>query len=240
VRDGQYYRLTGAKRWIGNASFADLVIIWARDDDGEVGGFVVERGTPGFEATVMTGKTSQRAVWQATITLTNVPVPLANRLAAARRFADTARVLSATRASVAWGALGHAEACYEAVVAYAGQRHQFGRPLAAFQLVQNKLARMLAELTAMRLICFRLAQLADGGQQTDAMASLAKLHNAQKARWLAAEARDILGGNGILLDYQVARHQADLEAVYTYEGTDSIQALILGREITGLSAFAPR
>jgi glutaryl-CoA dehydrogenase len=237
-RDGGHWVLDGAKRWIGNASFADLVIVWARDDDGDVGGFVVEKGTPGYEASVITGKASKRAVWQADVTLDGVRVPLANRLAESRGFADTARVLTATRFGVAWEAVGHAMAAYEAALAYCMEREQFGAPVAAFQLVQHKLAKMLGEITAMQLLAFRLSQLAGEHRMTDAMASLAKMHNAAKARQVVADARDLLGGNGILLDHQVAKHQADMEAVYTYEGTDAIQSLIVGREITGINAFA--
>jgi glutaryl-CoA dehydrogenase len=238
VRDGDHYVLNGSKRWIGNGSIADLVIVWARDEKGGVGGFVVERPTPGYEARVMTGKLSKRAVWQAEITLDNVRVPVANRLARARTFKDTGRVLTATRYGVAWEALGHALACYEAALTYAKERTQFGKPLAGFQLVQNRLAWMLAEITAMQLICHRLSVLAAKRKLTPGMASLAKMNNASKARAIVAGAREILGGNGILLDYHVARHQADMEAVFTYEGTDSIQSLIIGKEITGEQAFA--
>jgi len=237
-RDGDHWVLDGAKRWIGNGSFADLVIVWARDDEGNVGGFVVEKGTPGFEASVITGKASKRAVWQADITLDGVRVPLANRLAESRSFTDTARVLTATRFGVAWEAVGHAMAAYEAALAYAREREQFGTPIGAFQLVQHKLAKMLGEITAMQLLTFRLSQLVAEHRMTDGMASLAKMHNAAKARQVVADARELLGGNGILLDYQVAKHQADMEAVYTYEGTDAIQSLIVGRDITGLNAFA--
>ena len=238
VRDGDAYVLNGSKRWIGNGSIADLVIVWARDEKGGVGGFVVEKGTPGYEARVMTGKLSKRAVWQAEITLTEVRVPVANRLAKARTFKDTGKVLTATRYGVAWEALGHSLACYEAALTYSKERVQFGKPLAEFQLVQNRLAWMLAEITAMQLICHRLSVLAAKRKLTSGMASLAKMNNARKARAIAASAREILGGNGILLDYHVARHQADMEAVFTYEGTDSIQSLIVGKEITGEQAFS--
>jgi glutaryl-CoA dehydrogenase len=239
-RDGDHWVLDGAKRWIGNASFADLVIVWARDDDGKVGGFVVEKGSPGYAASVMAGKTAKRAVWQADITLDGVRVPAANRLANSRGFGDTARVLTATRSGVAWEAAGHALAAYEAALTYVSDREQFGTPLAAFQLVQYRLAKMLAEVTTMQLLCLRLAQLTDAGEMTAGMASLAKMNNAAKARQVVADARDILGGNGILLENHVARHHADMEAVYTYEGTDAIQSLIVGREITGESAFTSR
>ena len=239
-RDGDGYVLDGEKRWIGNATFADVVVVWARDDDGHVGGFLVEQGTPGFRPRLMTGKSSKRAVWQAHIELEGVRVPASARLAGARTFQDTARVLSATRYVVAWEALGHAVAAYELALAYVQQREQFGRPLASFQLVQSKLVHMLAEITSMSLLCVRLSQLAAAGRMTAGMASLAKMHNAAKARQIVADARDLLGGNGILLEFHVARHQADMEAVYTYEGTDAIQSLIVGREITGHPAFAPR
>ena len=239
-RVGNDYIIDGAKRWIGNASFADVTIIWARDDEGNVGGFLVEKGTPGFEATVMTGKVSKRAVWQVDITLKGVRVPAENRLAKARTFKDTAKVLTATRSGVAWEAVGHAVAAYEIAFNYTRERVQFGKPLASFQIIQQKLASMLANVTTMQLLCYRLAQLQEQGKMTDAMASLAKMNNARLAREVVAEAREMLGGNGILLDYHIARHHADIEAVFTYEGTDTIQSLIVGRAITGQQAFAPR
>lgn len=239
-RDGDGYVLDGAKKWIGNASFADVLVVWARDEAGDVGGYLVEKGTPGVQTQVIGGKVSQRAVWQAEIRLEGARVPAGNRLPGARSFKDTARVLTATRQGVAWEAVGHALAAYEAALAYATKRQSFGRPLAAFQLVQTRLAGMLAEVTAMQLLCLRLSQLLEAGAMTDGMAAMAKMHNARRARQVVADAREILGGNGILLDYHVARHQADMEATFTYEGTDAIQSLIVGREITGLSAFAPR
>ncbi len=239
-RVGDEYVIDGAKRWIGNASFADVTIIWARDDEGKVGGFLVEKGTPGFEPKVMTGKVAKRAVWQADITLTDVHVPAENRLAFSRSFKDTSRVLTATRSGVAWEAVGHAVAAYEIALNYARERIQFGRPLTNFQIIQNKLASMLANVTSMQLLCLRLGQLQQEGKMTDAMASLAKMNNARLAREVVADAREMLGGNGILLEYHIARHHADIEAVFTYEGTDTIQSLIVGRDITGVSAFAPR
>ena len=238
VRDGDEWVLNGQKKWIGNGSIADLLIVWARDEGGKVGGFVVEKGAPGFTAEVMTGKIAKRAVWQAELTFKDVRIPLDNRLQKSHSFKDTGKVLTATRYAVAWEALGHAVACYEAALAYAMERQQFGKPLASFQLVQQKLARMLNEITLMQLLCYRLSKLAEEGKMTPGMASMAKMNNARKTRWVASAARDILGGVGILLENHVARHQADMEAVYTYEGTDSIQTLILGREITGEQAFA--
>jgi glutaryl-CoA dehydrogenase len=237
-REGDEYVIDGQKRWIGNASFADVTVIWARDDEDNVGGFLVEKGTPGFSAEVIPGKVSKRAVWQADIKLEGVRVPLENRLEHARTFKDTAKVLTATRYGVAWEAIGHAVACYEAALTYARERVQFGKPIANFQLIQSKLANMLAEITNMQLMCLRLSQLLQQGKMTGGMASLAKMNNAKKARQVCSDARDILGGNGILLEYHVARHYSDMEAVYTYEGTDTVQTLIVGREITGLNAFA--
>lgn len=239
-RDGDFYVINGAKRWIGNASFADVVVIWARDDEGNVGGFLVEKGTPGFEPVVMTGKVAKRAVWQADITLTNVRIPVENRLPLARSFKDTSSVLTATRSGVAWEAVGHAIAAYEIALSYARERVQFGRPLVGFQIIQNKLANMLANVTSMQLLSLRLGQLQQAGKMTASMASLAKMNNARLAREVIADAREMLGGNGILLDYHIARHHADIEAVFTYEGTDTIQSLIVGRDITGVQAFSPK
>ncbi|RFU22093.1 acyl-CoA dehydrogenase family protein [Geodermatophilus marinus] len=239
-RDGDHYVLDGRKKWIGNGSIADLVIIWARGEDGAVGGYVVEKGTPGFSATVMTGKTALRAVWQAELTLDGVRVPVENRLANCRSFKDVSQVLDRTRYTVAWRALGLATASYELALAHALHREQFGQPIAGYQLVQEKLARMLADITTMQLMCWRLSTLADAGRMTPAMASLAKRHCAARARAVVADARDVLGGDGILLEHHVARHHADIEAIYTFEGTDSVQALIVGREITGLSAISGR
>lgn len=235
--DGEYV-LNGQKRWIGNASFADLVIVWARDGEGDVGAFVVEKGTPGFDASsVIGGKIGKRAVWQAEIALRDVRIPVDNRLANARTFEDATRVLDQTRGGAAWECVGHAMAGVEAAVDYAAERSQFGQPIAGFQLVQAKLATMVAETTAMQLICFRLAELQERDAMTGPMASLAKLHNARKTKLVCAEARDIMGGNGLLLEYHLARHLTDLEIVETYEGTDSVQSLILGRDLTGVSAF---
>jgi glutaryl-CoA dehydrogenase len=237
-REGDDYVLDGEKRWIGNASFADVIIVWARDDEGNVGGFLVEKGTLGLQTAIMTGKVAKRAVWQADIKLTGVRVPAANRLKRARTFRDTSTVLTATRSGVAWEAVGHGVAAYEIALKYAQERMQFGKPLASFQIIQQKLATMLANVTTMQLLCLRLAQLQTEGKMTEGMASLAKMHNARMAREVVAEAREMLGGNGILLEYHIARHHADIEAVFTYEGTDTIQSLIVGREVTGQRAFS--
>jgi glutaryl-CoA dehydrogenase len=239
-REGDEYILNGSKRWIGNASFADFTIIWARDDEGNVGGFIVEKGTPGFDAKIMTGKVAKRAVWQTDIVLTDVHVPAENRLALSHNFKDTSSVLTATRSGVAWEAIGHAVAAYEIALSYAQERKQFGKALINFQIIQNKLSSMLANVTSMQLLCLRLSQLQAEGKMSAPMASLAKMNNARLAREVVADAREMLGGNGILLEYHIARHHADIEAVFTYEGTDTIQSLIVGREITGVQAFSPR
>jgi glutaryl-CoA dehydrogenase len=238
-RDGDSYVLNGAKKWIGNGSIADVVVVWARDvEDHEVKGFLVEKGTPGYGARVIEGKGSLRAVWQAEIDLDNVRVPVENHLPGARSFRDTASVLTTTRAACAWMALGHAVAGYEAALTYAKRRGQFGKPLVSFQLIQDRLVKMLAKVTAMQLYCLRLANLSAAGDFSPTLAGLAKAHNTSAAREVLAEARDLLGGNGILLDFHVIRHLADIEAVHTFEGTEAMQTLIVGRDITGVSAFA--
>jgi glutaryl-CoA dehydrogenase len=236
--EGDEYVIDGQKRWIGNASFADVTVVWAREENGKVGAFLVEKETPGFEATITTGKTSQRTVLNTDVTLEGVRVPVENRLANSKGFGDAVRVLTPTRHNVAWEAVGHAVAAYEAALAYAKERVQFGRPIASFQLVQSKLANMLADITAMQTLCFRLSQLRVEGRMTIGAASLAKMYSAKRAYRVVADARDILGGNGVLLEHHVARHLADMQAVYTYDGTDTVLSLVVGREITGYQAFS--
>ena len=237
-RDGDSWVLDGHKKWIGNGTIADVVVVWARDTaDGRVKGFLVEKGTPGYQARRIERKASLRAVWQAEIALEGVRVAEHDRLPGANSFADTARVLAATRISCAWMALGHAIAGFDTALTYARRRRQFGHTLAHFQIVQQRLVRMLADVTAMQLYCLQTARLAERGALTDTLAGLAKLHNTTKARTVLAEARDLLGGNGILLDFHVMRHMADIEAVHTFEGTETMQTLIVGRDITGISAF---
>jgi glutaryl-CoA dehydrogenase len=238
-RVGDRYVLNGAKRWIGNATFADVNIIWAQDEEtGQVGGFLVEKGTPGFDAKPIEGKIGKRALINADITLTNCEIPESNRLAKAYSFKDTANVLKNTRYGVAWEGVGHSLAAFELARDYAMKRKQFGRPIASFQLIQQKLVHMLAEVTSMQLLTWRLSKLRDEGKMTDGMASLAKQNNSARARAVVALGREILGGNGILLENHMARHFADMEAVYTYEGSNEINTLVVGREITGFQAFA--
>lgn len=231
--------LNGAKKWIGNGAAGGITIVWARDtEDGQVKGFVVEQSTPGYEAEVITGKGALRAIHQAEITLTDVRVGDDARLPGVATFKDAARVLVATRVNVGWSALGHATAMFEAALAYARQREQFGKPLGAHQMVQERLAQMLDEVTAMQTRCVAVARLQAAGRLRDEQASLLKYACTRGARRVAQIARDMLGGNGILLEHRVMRHFADVEALHTYEGTESVQALILGRDLTGYSAFA--
>lgn len=229
--------LNGEKKWIGNGSIGGITVVWARAEDGQVHGYLVPQDSPGYTATVIDGKVSLRAIWQAHIRLDDVFVPEENELPGAGSFKDTARVLLATRLGVAWSAVGHATACYETAVQYAAQRQQFGRPLAASQIVQERLARMQSELATMQLMVVQMTRLDEDGQLRPEQASLAKYTCTRTARSIAANARDLLGGNGILLANRVARHMADIEAIHTYEGTETVQALIIGRSITGISAF---
>jgi len=236
-RDGDGFVIDGVKRWIGNATIAAVVVVWARcEDDGQVKGFLVETPTPGYDATVIESKGAARSIWQADIHLDGVRVPAENLLPGARTFKDAGRVLTSTRSSIAWAALGHAVAAYDAALTYTRQRTQFGRPLCSFQIVQDRLVKMLAEVTAMQLYCMQLARLASAGRLSDTMAGLAKMNNTRKARQVIAEARDLLGGNGILLENHVIRHMTDIEVLHTYEGTETMQTLIVGRDITGVGA----
>jgi glutaryl-CoA dehydrogenase len=237
-RDGDQWILNGAKRWIGNGTFADLVIIWARDlDDDKVKGFVVEKGTPGFTTAKMEGKLALRMVQNADITLDDCVVDEDHRLQRANSFADTADVLRLTRGGVAWGAVGCMRAAYELALAYAKEREQFGRPIGAFQLVQDHLATMLGNITASFALVVRLAQLQDNGVNADEHSALAKSFTTLRMRETVALAREVFGGNGVLLENSVARYFADAEALYSYEGTREINQLIVGRAVTGLGAF---
>ena len=230
--------LNGQKKWIGNATFADYIIIWARDvGDGKVKGFVVQKGTPGLSTTKMKDKIALRVVQNAHITLDEVRVPESDRLQEAHSFKDTAKVLRITRAGVAWQAVGCARGAYELALAYAGQREQFGKPISGFQLVQDLLVRMLCNVTASACLCGRLAQMQADGAARDEHSALAKAFCTVRMRETVGYARELLGGNGILLENQVGRFVADAEAIYSYEGTREINTLVVGRAITGLSAF---
>ncbi|MDX2376004.1 acyl-CoA dehydrogenase family protein [Microbacterium sp. LRZ72] len=243
-RDGDGWLLRGAKKWIGNGASGGITFVWARvddegaDDHGAVRCFLVEQTAPGYTGTVIAGKGALRGIHQAHIRLDDVRVRSDDVLPGAASFRDASRVLYATRTGVAWSALGHATACYETALAYSQQRMQFGKPLARFQMVQERLTGMLETLTSMQLYCRRLADLEAAGRLRPTQASLAKFHNTRAARRVASTARDMLGGNGILLENGVMQHMADIEAIHTYEGTESIQALLIGRDITGVGAFA--
>ncbi|MGO1957583.1 acyl-CoA dehydrogenase family protein, partial [Microbacterium sp.] len=240
TRDGAGWIIRGAKKWIGNGASGGITFVWARvaspgdPDDGAVRCFLVEQDVDGYEASVIEGKVALRAIHQAHIRLHDVRVSADAVLPGAHSFKDTSTVLFATRSGVAWSALGHATACYEAALAYASAREQFGKPLARFQMVQQRLTEMLAQLTSMQLFCRRLADIEAAGQLRPTQASLAKFHNTRTARDVARTARDMLGGNGILLENRVIQHLADIEAIHTYEGTESVQALLIGRDITGV------
>ncbi len=237
-RDGAAWVLSGQKKWIGNATFADYIVIWARDvADSQVKGFIVEKGTPGLSTVKMKDKIALRVVQNARITLDDVRVPESCRLQNAHSFRQTADVLRLTRAGVAWQAVGCARGAYEHALAYAGQRQQFGKPIGGFQLVQDLLVRMLANVTASACLCARLAQLQAAGTARDEHSALAKAFCTVRMRETVGYARELLGGNGILLEHQVGRFVADAEAIYSYEGTREINTLVVGRAITGLSAF---
>ncbi len=238
-REGDTWVLNGQKKWIGNSPFADMVVIWARDEaDNAVKGFLVRaKENPGFAVETLRGKVALRAVENGEITLTDCRVPETDRLQKGNSFADVAEVLKLTRAGVAWQAVGCAMGAYEKSLAYATTRLQFGRPIASFQLIQDKLVHMLGNVTAMQTMCLRLSQLQDAGRMTDAQASLAKVYTAARCRDTVALARDLHGGNGILLENHVARYFCDTEAIYSYEGTNEINSLIVGRAVTGIGAF---
>lgn len=242
-RDGDEWVIRGAKKWIGNGASGGISFVWARvddegaDDHGNVRCFIVEQTLDGYTGTVIPRKGSLRGIHQAHITLDDVRVPADAVLPGTKTFKDASTVLYSTRSGVAWSALGHATACYEAALSYAKQRVQFGKPLAKFQMVQERLTQMLADLTAMQLYCRTMADLEAAGKLRPVQASLAKYNNTRTARRVAQTARDLLGGNGILLDNTVIQHMTDIEAIHTYEGTESVQALLIGRDITGVGAF---
>ena len=237
-REGDSWVLNGQKKWIGNSTFADLNIIWARDEaTHQVKGFVVEKENPGFSVRKIEHKMALRVVQNGLITLQDCRVREAERLQNANTFKDTAKVLKMTRTGVAWFAVGCQMGAYEHALRYAQQRMQFGRPIGGFQLVQDLLVRMLGNLTSAQCLMLRLGQLQDLDLMRDDHASLAKAFCTVKCRETVGYARELLGGNGILLDNHVGRFVADAEAIYSYEGTREMNTLIVGKQITGLSAF---
>src|SRR6266851_5152733 len=238
-REGDIWVLNGQKKWIGNSTWCDLTVIWARDlADNQVKGFIIEnKTTPGFTVEKIQNKIALRVVQNGLITLDNCRVSEENRLQADTSFGDTARVLKMTRFMVGWEAAGCAMGAYENAVKYCQERLQFGKPIGSFQLVQDLLAKMLANVTASQCMVVRLSQMQDEGKLKDHHASLAKAFCTVRMRETVAWAREALGGNGILLDHQVARFFADAEALYSYEGTREMNTLIVGKAITGFSAF---
>lgn len=238
VKKGSEYILTGEKKWIGNGASGGITVVWARDEENDVRGFIVDQSSDGYDAEVIEGKGTLRAIHQARISLNDVRVHESQLLPGVKTFKDVSQVLVQTRVGVAWSALGHAIAGYEAALEYSKQRIQFGKPLAKFQMVQERLVKMLSEITDMQLMSARIAELQEAGTLRDQQASLFKVHNTTKAREVLSTARDLLGGNGVLLENHVIRHMFDIEGVHTYEGTENIQRLIVGRDITGQSAFA--
>ncbi|TFD19480.1 acyl-CoA dehydrogenase family protein [Cryobacterium sp. TMS1-13-1] len=238
TRNGDSWTLNGAKRWIGNATFSDLTIIWAKDTaDNQVKGFIVPTDTAGYTATKIEGKISLRAVQNADIVLTDVIVPESLRLQNANSFKDTAKVLRATRAEVSWAAVGNAIGAYDAAVAYAHEREQFGKAIGGHQLVQDLLVKSLGNITASLGMVVRVSQLQDQGVQRDEHSALTKAYTTSRMRESVAWCRELFGGNGVTLKYNVARHFADAEAIYSYEGTQEMNTLIVGRTITGQAAF---
>jgi alkylation response protein AidB-like acyl-CoA dehydrogenase len=238
-REGDTWILNGQKRWIGNSTWCDLSIIWARDlADNQVKGFIVEnKSTPGFSVEKIEHKIALKVVQNGQITLKDVRVPEANRLQGGNSFRDTARVLRMTRYMVGWASTGIQMGAFEATLKYAQERLQFGKPIASFQMIQDLLAKMLANLTACQCLMLRLAQLDDEGRLDDHHAALAKAFCTAKSRETVAWGREVLGGNGIVADYNLARFFADAEALYSYEGTYQMQNLIVGKAITGHGAF---
>jgi len=237
-REGDTWILNGQKKWIGNSTWGDLTIIWARDvGDGQVKGFIVENNTPGFKVEKIQHKMALRVVQNGLITLEDCKVSEDNRLQNDLSFRDTARVLRVTRGFVAWEAVGCSMGAYENALAYAQTREQFGKPIASFQLIQDLLVKMIGNITASQCLVVRLSQLQDEGKLADEHASLAKAFCTVKMRETVGFAREVLGANGILLEYNVGRFVADAEAIYSYEGTREMNTLIVGRAISGFSAF---
>lgn len=236
-RDGPHYVLNGAKKWIGNGSVAEVKVVWAKDEEGRVGGFLAEPDAPGFRASDIEGKFSLRVSRTSELFFEDCRIPAENRLPGARGLRAPLSCLSEARFGIAWGVIGAARACFEVALEYAKARRQFGRPLASFQLVQEKLVWMLSEITKAQLLALQLARLKEAGALRPQQISLAKRNNAWMALECARRARDILGAVGITDAYPVMRHLMNLETVYTYEGTHDIHTLILGQDLTGYSAF---
>jgi glutaryl-CoA dehydrogenase len=236
-REGDHYILNGSKCWIGNASIADVKLVWAKDDDGRVGGFVVEKDAPGFRAQDIEGKFSLRMSRTSECWFENCRIPAENRLPKASGLRAPLSCLSQARTGIAWGVIGAAIDCYETALTYAKSREQFGRPIAGFQLVQKKLVWMVQEITKAQLLALRLTRMIEAGMARAAQISLAKRNNVWMALECGRKARDILGAVGIIDRYSVIRHLMNLETVSTYEGTHDIHTLVVGHDVTGIDAF---
>jgi glutaryl-CoA dehydrogenase len=237
VRKGDEYVLNGTKLWITNGSVSDVAVVWAKGDDGEIGGYLVERERAGFSTLDIHGKFSMRASITSELSFQDCRIPLENKLPGVAGLRGPLSCLSQARYGIAWGAVGAAMACYDWALQYAQQRVQFGKPIGSFQLVQQKFVWMVTEITKAQLLCLQLGRLKDAGQERAQQVSMAKMNNAQMALDTARMARDILGAAGIVDEHPVIRHMLNLETVNTYEGTHHIHTLIIGRDITGLDAF---
>tara|TARA_B100001778_G_C18564281_1_gene619286 strand:+ start:125 stop:1264 length:1140 start_codon:yes stop_codon:yes gene_type:complete len=235
---GDHYVLNGAKMWISNAPFADIAVVWAKDENERIKGLIVERGMEGFETPEMHGKHSLRASSTGELIFNNVKVPKENLLPNKDGLGAPLLCLDSARYGIAWGAIGSALDCYDSALRYSKERIQFGKPIASFQLVQKKLAEMITEITKAQLLTFRLGQLRDEGRATTAQISMAKRNNVDMAIKIAREARQIHGAMGIMNEYSIMRHMANLESVLTYEGTHDIHLLITGMDVTGIPAFS--
>jgi glutaryl-CoA dehydrogenase len=237
VKKGAEYVLNGTKLWITNGSVAEVAVVWAKGDDGEIGGYLVERGTPGFGTLDIHGKFSMRASITSELSFQDCRIPLENKLPGVKGLKGPLSCLSQARYGIAWGAIGAAMACYDWALQYAQQRIQFGKPIGSFQLVQQKLVWMINEITKAQLLCLQLGRLKEAGTARPQQISLAKMNNVQMALDSARMARDILGAAGIVDEHPIMRHMMNLETVNTYEGTHDIHVLIVGRDVTGLDAF---
>ena len=237
VKKGNEYVLNGTKLWITNGSVADVAVVWAKGDDGEIGGYLVEKGTPGYSTLDIHGKFSMRASITSELAFADCRIPLENKLPGVKGLKGPLSCLSQARYGIAWGAIGAAMGCYDWALQYAQQRIQFNKPIGSFQLVQQKLVWMITEITKAQLLCWRLGQLKDAGRARPQQISMAKMNNVQMALDGARMARDILGAAGIVDEHPIIRHMMNLETVNTYEGTHDIHTLIVGRDITGLDAF---
>ena len=237
VKKGNEYVLNGTKLWITNGSVADVAVVWAKGDDGEIGGYLVEKGTPGYSTLDIHGKFSMRASITSELAFADCRIPLENKLPGVKGLKGPLSCLSQARYGIAWGAIGAAMGCYDWALQYSQQRIQFNKPIGSFQLVQQKLVWMITEITKAQLLCWRLGQLKDAGLARPQQISMAKMNNVQMALDGARLARDILGAAGIVDEHPIIRHMMNLETVNTYEGTHDIHSLIVGRDITGLDAF---